>query len=105
MSYFEESERCKVHLMEGGKPLVKVLILKRTGLEQNLVVNEDVFLNGGTLSVETWLVNEHGIWNGTTNFIELFVPYLKAGEVYNFTSIMWDEPTPTADKKASPIIQ
>jgi hypothetical protein len=100
MSYFEESERVKIHLMQGGAPLVKILILKRTGIEQSLVVNKNTMLNGGSLSVEAWMVNQHGVWRGTTNQIDLPFPFLKAGVVYPFSCFMWDEPRPTEDRIA-----
>lgn len=100
MSHYEESPRCKIHLMEGGQPKVKVLILNHNGIERSIVVNQNTFLTGLALSVETWLVNEHGVWNGTPNEIELPFSFLKAGVHYPFTCPMWVTPLHSEDRKA-----
>lgn len=84
--------------MQGELPLVKVLFLKKEGEDQRLVVNKSVMLDGQPLTVETWLRNKHGVWNGTFNQIQLNTPLLKAGDAYPFTCVFWTSPVMSKDR-------
>jgi len=75
-----------------------VLFLKKEGRDQRLVVNKNIMLNGQQLIVETWIRNEHGVWQGTPNYIGINTPFLKAGDAYPFTCEMWVQPVPSTDK-------
>ena len=98
MTLFKESDGCKIHLMQDNEPLVKVLFLKKEGQDQRLVVNKDVVLNGMEITVETWIRNKHGVWQGTPNYIQMFSQRLKAGTAYPFSALVWNHPLASTDR-------